>query len=214
MDALRRLLGRDPSPAAEPRRWVVVDTETTGIDAARDTLLAIGAVAVDDEGIRAGDSFEVVLRHTGRTDPANVVVHGLGREQLLAGTPPGEALRAFGAWVAAAPCAAFHADFDRRVLARAARVAGIPALRGPWLDLAPLAVALAPDVPRQGTGALDDWLRAYGLACPGRHNAASDALAAAELLLCLKALAAVQGTRGFAQLARLGAHRRWLGSLR
>lgn len=212
---LRRLLAPGRAvPDAEAKRWVVVDTETTGLDAARDALLAIGGVALDDEGIRADDSFEAVLRHTGPTDPANVVVHGLGREQLLAGERTEDALRAFHAWVAGAPCAAFHADFDRRVLERAARNVGLPPLSGRWLDLAPLAAALAPEVPRQGTGTLDDWLVAFGLACPGRHNAASDALAAAELLLRLRSIAAAQGTRSFDQLARLGAHRRWLGGLR
>jgi DNA polymerase-3 subunit epsilon len=200
--------------AEDARRWVVLDTETTGLDPSKDTLLSIGAVAVDRDGIRCEDSFEIVVRHTGPTDRVNVALHGLGREELSAGTPPDEALRAFAAWVAGAPCAAFHADFDRRVLERAAGQAGTPQIAGPWLDLAPLAAALAPSVAREGTGALDDWLAAYGIECPGRHNAASDALAAAELLLRLRAVAAAQGTVGFAQLANVGRHRRWLGALR
>ena len=213
MQFLRRLLPRR-APPAEPRRWVVLDTETTGIDPARDMLLSIGAVAVDGEEIRAGDSFEVVLRHTGPIDPGNLVVHGLGGEQLRTGAPPREALPAFAAWVAGAPCVAFHADFDRLVLQRAAVLCAVPPLEGPWLDLAPLAAALAPEVPRTGTGTLDDWLVAFGLECPDRHNAASDALAAAELFLRLRAGAADQGATGFSQLRRLGHHRRWLGSLR
>jgi DNA polymerase-3 subunit epsilon len=200
--------------AEEARRWIVLDTETTGLDPSKDTLLAIGAVAVDEDGIRAEDSFEIVLRHTGPVDRVNLALHGLGREELLAGTPPEEALRAFSTWVAEAPCAAFHADFDRRVLERAAGQARTPQIAGPWLDLAPLAAALAPSAVRAGTGALDDWLGAFGIECPGRHNAASDALAAAELLLRLKAAAAAQGTVGFMQLAHVGRHRRWLGALR
>lgn len=204
----------DGAPEAEPRRWVVIDTETTGIDPSRDTLLAVGGIAVDDEGIAIDDSFETVLRHTGPTDPANLALHGIGREQLLSGAPPEDALRALEIWVAGAPCVAFHADFDCRVLERAAKEAGLPPLAGPWLDLAPLAAALAPEVVRKGTGTLDDWLRAYGIECPGRHNAANDALAAAELFLRLKVGAAAQGAIGYAQLAQIGRHRRWLGSLR
>lgn len=215
MDLLRRLLGIGGDRSANAaKRWVVLDTETTGIDPDRDALLAIGAVAVGDDGIRAEDSFEVVLRHTGTPDAANVAVHGLGRAALLAGVPAGVALGEFRAWVQDAPCVAFHSDFDRRVLARAAGLGGVPAVSGPWLDLAPLAAALRPDVPRKGTGALDDWLVAYGIDCAGRHNAASDALAAAELLLRLRVAAAAQGAVGFAALVALGRYRRWLGTQR
>ena len=57
---------RDAGP---PERWVVVDTETSGLDPQRDALLAVGAVAVDADGIRVADSFEVVLQHeAGRHD--------------------------------------------------------------------------------------------------------------------------------------------------
>ena len=215
MELLRRLFGSAPSRLAdEPTRWVVVDTETTGLDPSRDALLAIGGVAVEAEGIDAADSFEVVVQHTGTTDAANLVVHGLGRETLHAGVPAAAALRAFHAWVAGAPCVAFHADFDRQVLTRAAALANVPVPVGPWLDLAPLAAALSPEVPRTGAGTLDEWLLASSIECSGRHNAASDALAAAELLLHLKARAAAQGAVGFDRLRELGHHRRWLGSHR
>lgn len=212
---LRRLLalpGREPAGGAS--RWVVLDTETTGVDPARDALLAIGGVAIDAEGIRAADSFEIVVRHTGATNAANVVVHGLGREVLSAGVLGAVALSQFREWVDGAPCVAFHADFDRLVLARAARLNDVATLSGPWLDIAPLAAALTPEVPRRGNGTLDDWLTAYGVPCPGRHNAASDALAAAELLLRLKTLAAAQGADGFDELATLAHHRKWLGANR
>ena len=166
--------------------------------------------ALDEEGIRVEDSFEIVVRHDGPVSAANVVVHGVARDALAAGVPAVEALQVFHRWAAGAPCVAFHADFDRRVLARAAELAEAPAVDGGWLDLAPLAAALSPDVARRGTGALDDWLSAYGIACPGRHNAASDAIASAELLLRLRAKAATQGAVGFKQLVALAGHRRWL----
>ena len=59
-------------------------------------LLAIGAVAVDDEGIRLADSFEVVLKQRRRpAKPRNIVVHGIGHGAQAAGTPPAAALAAF-----------------------------------------------------------------------------------------------------------------------
>ena len=213
MRLLRRWLARNAAgDAGASRRWVVLDTETTGLDPDNDALLAIGGVAVDDAGIHATDSFEVVVRHVGRLDAANVVVHGLGRETIDEGVAPAVALDALRHWTKGAPCFAFHAPFDRRVLDRAAARAGVSGLAGPWLDLAPLATALYPDAARTGTGALDDWLSALDIACASRHNAASDALASAELLLALRSTAAARGAQGFGELEALIRERRWLGT--
>ena len=60
-DRLARLFRGDaPGDAEASARIVVVDTETTGLDAAKDALVAIGGVAVDDEGVDPADSFDVV----------------------------------------------------------------------------------------------------------------------------------------------------------
>lgn len=199
---------RKPAP---DRRCVVVDTETAGLDPARDALLAIGAVAVDDAGVRIGDSFEASVQSESAPDVANVLVHGIGREAQRAGTPAGVALAAFDAYVAGAPCIGFHSEFDREVLARAAAAAGVRLARTAWLDAAELARALEPARYQRGIRSLDDWLAAFGVETTMRHTAAGDALATAELLLKLRALAARRGDRGFDALLRLARHRRWLG---
>lgn len=211
MNLVTSLLARLRPPPPD-RRLVVVDTETAGLDPARDALLAIGAVAVDGEGVRVADSFEVTLRHDARPDPANVVVHGLGRETLRAGVAPATALAAFAAYVADAPCIGFHCEFDRAALAHAATAAGTAPARGAWLDVAELARALEPDRYRKGARGLDDWLAAFGVDTAARHTAAGDALATAELWLKLRALAARRGDRGFDALQRLARERRWLGN--
>ena len=209
--SLRRWLGRDtaPTPAG---RWVVVDTETSGLDPEHDRLLAIGAVAVDDDGILLDDSFEIVLQGDPSGDAANIVVHGIGHGAQAAGVPVRGALDAFRAWAADAPRVGFHTDFDRAVLRVAFAGAGLPADDRPWLDLAPLAGALVPEAYRYGGRSLDDWLAAFGIECTIRHNAASDALATAELLLRLRAIAAKQGTRGFAALVKAARAQKWLGN--
>jgi DNA polymerase-3 subunit epsilon len=209
--SLRRWLGRD-APATPGARWVVVDTETSGLDPEHDRLLAIGAVAVDDDGILLDDSFEIVLKGDRAGDAANIVVHGIGHGAQAAGVPVHGALEAFRAWAADAPRVGFHTDFDRAVLRVAFAGAGLPADDRPWLDLAPLAGALVPEAYRYGGRSLDDWLAAFGIECTIRHNAASDALATAELLLRLRAIAAKQGTRGFAALVKAARAQKWLGN--
>ncbi len=214
--SLRRWFGSrvDAGPASAGGRWVVVDTETSGLDPERDRLLAIGAVAVDDGGIVLDDSFEIVLKGERSGDAANIVVHGIGHGAQAAGTPVPAALAAFRDWAADAPRVGFHTDFDRKVLLVAFAGAGMPVDDRPWLDLAPLAAALVPEAYRYGGRSLDDWLAAFGIECTIRHNAASDALATAELLLRLRALAAKQGTRGFDALIRAARQQKWLGNAR
>ena len=196
----------------EDERWVVVDTETSGLDPVNDRLLAIGAVTVEGAGIRLDDSFEVVIRSNHAGDKDNVVIHGIGHEAQSLGVPAADALGAFASFVANAPCVGFHSDFDQIALAQCANATGVPLPMPHWLDLAQLAAALVPESHRRGKRSLDDWLAAFDIDVVARHNAAGDALATAELLLRLRAMAASQHVSGFAGLVRLSKQHRWLGS--
>jgi DNA polymerase-3 subunit epsilon len=212
---LRRWLGGKPDAgdaAAPAGRWVVIDTETSGLDPLRDRLLAIGGVAVDDRGILLEDSFEIVLRGDRSGDAANIAIHGIGHGAQAEGVPAPEALGAFRDWAGAAPRVGYHTDFDRTVLRTAFAGAAVAAEDRPWLDLATLARALVPEASRYGARSLDDSLAAFGIECTIRHNAAADALATAELLLRLRAIAAKQGVRGFDALRRAGRQEKWLGN--
>ena len=159
------------------------------------------------------DSFEVVLRNQAAGDAANVVIHGIGYGAQSAGVPPADALPAFAAYVGAAPCVGFHTGFDRAVLERACGAANagpmtahVARCRGTGGRAAPGAAQPGQPQPRRLAHALCD--RHFA----SRHSAAGDALATAELLLRLRALAAAQGNRGFAALARMARQHRWLGT--
>lgn len=212
---LARWLGARRGPPAS--RWLVVDVETTGLDPQADELLAIAAVAVDVSDPRRPavllhDSIEILLRPAERPGPpdrANVLLHGIGIGVQRAAPEPALGLAAWSRFVDGAPLAGFHVAFDRAVIERAQRRAGLPAAAGPWLDLSPLAAVLHPEVSGQ---ALDDWLAHFGIRCLQRHRAAADALATAELLLRLwPALVRQGGRTDFDRLCRLAAQRRWLG---
>lgn len=207
----KRLFQR-PAPAAGSGRWLVVDTETTGLDVERDVLLAIGGVGVDADGLHPDDSFEILVRNAAGSSAANIVVHGIGRQAQADGVPLPEAMQAFVAWAGDAPIAGFHVPFDRAVLTRAAQFAGVPLAERAWLDLAPLATALVPPDPKKPPPGLDDWLARFEIDCPVRHHAAGDALATAELLLRLRAAAQREGARDFAGLVKLAKQGRWLAS--
>jgi DNA polymerase-3 subunit epsilon len=203
---------RLPWPAVhpEPGRWIVLDTESTGLDPARDHLIAIAAIGIHVDWQRGraalvpSDSFEVVLRPPEASSRENVLVHGIGHRSQAEGLPPAEGLGAFDAWADGAPRLAFHADFDRALLRRHASRGGREAPR--WLDIAQLAAAVAPQVRAR---ALDDWLDHYAIPCGRRHEAAADAWATGQLLLRLFPAAAAQCS-GWRGLERLAAASRWL----
>lgn len=202
--------------AVDERRWIVLDVESSGLDPARDRLLAIAAVALHRDGaaevprIALGDSFEVVLQQAPQPsiDRENILVHGIGTAAQRQGVAPAQALAAFERWVAGAPLIGFHVGFDEMLIQRSMQAVLGRDLAGPWLDLARVARAVRPDVPARS---LDEWMGALGVRCARRHQAAADTLATAELLLKLwPGVVAQRAAGGWRPLARLAANSRWL----
>ncbi len=173
----------DTAPATE--RWLVLDVETTGLDAHRDQLLAIAALGVRVDwttrriALQPADSLTVTLRPTQVSDKANILVHGIGVGLQRQGMDPVQAMRAFADWAQGARLVAFHASFDRTLLQRYAREHLGRSLDGAWLDIAHLCTVAHPQVKAR---ALDDWLAHFHIDCMARHEATADVMAECDLL--------------------------------
>jgi len=209
-DWLARLRGRVRAAARDHAGFdlVVVDTETTGLDITRDRLLSIGAVGVRDGVLDFADSYHALLRQAAPTNGADILIHRIGTGQQVNGEPPAQVLQAFASWCAGRWAVGYHAEFDRRMLERTCREAGLPApaLAG-WMDLAVLAPALLPDRRVRGRrpASLDEWLDSYGIDEVDRHDALGDAVATAQLLLPVLRAARARGLNRAAALAAEGA---------
>ncbi|HEX7044730.1 MAG TPA: 3'-5' exonuclease [Burkholderiales bacterium] len=211
VDAWRALPAVPEAVALADTRFVVVDVETSGLNPRRDRLLSIGAVAVERMKLAPQYTFGAVLRNEVPSTRENVALHGLTPAAQAAGEPRELALAEFLAFVGRSPCVAFHADFDRTVLERALRLELGVRFDNPWLDLARLAPALAPEG-RRVRGSLDDWVAHFRLRVHARHNAVHDAQVTAELFLILMARANVRGVATLAALRALDAdHARTMG---
>jgi DNA polymerase-3 subunit epsilon len=198
---------RDRAPASG--RWVVVDVESSGLDAINDSLIAVGALAVVDGAIDFSDSFEVILRQDRPSEVDNIEVHGIGGTEQTEGEDPAAALAAFLDFVGKDPLVAFHAPFDATMLRRAIdRHLGIPFKR-PWLDLADIAPLVWPKYASRLTG-LDDWLEAFAIPVAFRHRAIADCLVTAQLMLMVLPAVRGIGASTAGQLVGLSGADRWL----
>ncbi len=187
--SLRTLWGDEVARRSTvPERWIMVDVETTGLNPAKDRLLAIAAIALHRDPltknlrVAIGDSFEVVLRQDRPSDKDNILIHHIGEHAQTEGEAPLVALEDFRAWVGSSPLLAYHAAFDAEMIQRAYRSHHLTPLKGDWLDVEPLARLFGGN---SRAKALDDWLAHFNIECAVRHQAASDAFATAELLLRL-----------------------------
>jgi DNA polymerase-3 subunit epsilon len=205
MRLLDRLLG---SRSDAHQRWVVVDVETSGMDTASDALIAVGAVAMHEDGhVLPADSVEIVVRQARASPRDNILVHGVGVTAQLGGVDPAAAVAAFMEFVGTAPLLAFHAPFDRGFLARAIRFYVNQPFDNPWLDIAELAAALYPSLPLKS---LDEWLARFGIPIGERHSAAADAFATALLAARLLREARRQGAGSFGKMMKLARNARWV----
>ena len=193
-------------------RWVMVDVETSGLDPARDRLLAVAAIAlrVDWQAKRLevviGDSFEVVLRQDEPSTRDNILLHGIGVQRQQEGVPAGEALQAFARFVGHSPLLAFHAAFDERLIGRHVRTALGTKLANHWLDIEQLCGVTHPQVRARS---LDEWLAHFGIHCAARHQAAADTLAECELLLRIWPRVAAECS-DWRDVQRLASRHRWV----
>ena len=192
-------------------RWCVVDVETGGLDAQRDPLLAIGAVAIEHQRIALDASLEVGLTQAQSTADANILIHGISGSEQRAGHAPHEALLSWLEFTRGAPLVAFHAAFDQTVLQRAVREQLGLAIDAPWFDAAVVAPLLFPDAAPHCRH-LDDWLAHFGIAVYARHGALADAYATAELWLVLLQAAQRENITTAQQLRGLLRARRWLSA--
>ena len=204
LQAWRALPRQDERTALNRARIVVVDTETSGLDVRRDRLLAIGAVVVVAGRLQLGEGYEVTLHNPQPSSRDNILVHGISPDAQTTGVPADEALMGFLELARSDVLVAFHAGFDRAVLARALREHLGVSLPNPWLDAARLAPVLAPDAGLSNRS-LDEWLAYFRVRAHARHRAVYDALATAELLLILLARAPRAGLTSIGQLLAAGA---------
>lgn len=164
-------------------RIVVLDVETSGFSLRRDQLIAIGASAIVDGRIVLQESFEIILQQASSSSKENILVHGIGKSAQENGLEPVEALLQFLAYIRKDTILAYHIGFDLPMIDKALKkYLGVSIASHTWLDAAFLAPMFFSEYARTHK-TLDHWTELFKIKNMSRHNAASDALATAELML-------------------------------
>ena len=162
-----------------PAAFVAFDCETTGLNADRDALLQIAAVAVTPQGARSWSTL---------VDPGCPVgltvarLTGITPDRLVGAPPPGSALAAFRDFVGELPLVAHNAAFDLGFVSAGLRRHHLPPLQAPVYDTLELARLVDPAA---GSHRLGDLTRSRGIELDQAHDALADARAAAALFVSL-----------------------------
>jgi DNA polymerase-3 subunit epsilon len=190
------------TPSAQVR-FVVLDTETTGLDPQRDRIITIGALAVCGGEMRLDDSFEALLKIA--YNNSSVTVHGITRDEAAAGMDEREALALFLDYLRDGVIVGHHIGHDIQALNCACRRHFNLTLQNRWLDTMDLTLRLRDDGAFAGrpvteSFSLDGLCEMFGIKAHGRHTAGGDAFLTAHIFLRLLRAARAAGYHTLAAL--------------
>lgn len=190
-------------------RFVVFDTETTGLDLSKNRLLSIAGVGMHGPEIRLDDVFDSMVSQSDVGGAVAAVIHGLISKDLAGGLAEELAAAQFLAFAGSAVLVAHHAAFDIRMLQKAIAPYRGAKVWSPAVDTAQLAQRvedglmssnLARGADQRSAYQLDSLVERYGIDIPERHTAAGDALATALLFQRLLKKAERRGIRTLGDL--------------
>lgn len=200
----------DPDAPLAGAGLLAVDLETTGLDPERDAVVAVGWVPVVDGAVLLGEArHRVVSPPPGTPVGDSATLHGLTDDDLAHAPPLADVLPELLAALRGRALLAHHAPVELGFLGRAVRTTyscGLPATTVDTMRLQHRLLAGGHGEVPPGALRLDGCRRHFGLPRYRAHDALTDALATAELLLAQAAELARRRDRPLT-LADLGAAR-------
>ena len=184
-------------------RFVVLDSETTGLDPRRDKLITIGAVAVCAGEILLEDSFEVMIRMA--YNNSSVTVHGITRDEASSGMEERDAVALFLEYLGGGVIVGHHIGHDIEALNCACERHFGFHLANRSLDTMDLTLHLNDDGGFAGRAmaqgfSLDGLCEMFGVAPHDRHTAGGDAFLTALVFQRLLRVARRTGRNTLAKL--------------
>jgi CBS domain-containing protein len=175
---------------------IVLDTETTGLDARTARIVQIAAISLAQGSLRAEERFESLVNPGVPIPKAAAAIHGISDEMVATAPPFGDVAPALEAFAGRAVVIGHTIQYDLAVLEREYALAGRrwPGFRA--LDVVMLARLAAPSLADYSLERLCEWL---GVEIRGRHTALGDAEAAANVFVALVPLLRARNIRTLAE---------------
>ena len=161
---------------------LAVDTETTGLDAARARILQIGAIGIHRGRLLPDGRFDTLVDPGVPVPPETSRVHGITM-QMLDGQPGFASVwPAFRDFAGGRILIGHSIGFDLAMFERECRLAGLEWSKPRSLCVRLLATVANPNLAGHSLEALASWL---GVEISGRHTALGDAQAAGAIFIAL-----------------------------
>ena len=178
------------------RTSVVLDFETTGLNAISDEIIEIGAVRV--ENMKITDKFHSLVKPKGRVSEKSFEITGISSEELESAPDIDEILPKFIDFVGSSILVAHNADFDYRFLRESAKKMEID-VNLPYIDTLQFSKSL---LKLSGYG-LARVVKALKLGDFNHHRALDDTMITAEVFLKLVDMANSKGIHTIEKLNEL-----------
>ncbi|MEX1384061.1 3'-5' exonuclease [Lutibacter sp.] len=169
-----------PTKTIETTRFVVFDTETTGLDILNDRILSIGTVTILSNTIDIADSFEIYLKQD-EFKAETVEIHGILKDGNLKKYSEKEGLEKFIKHLGNAVLVAHHAAFDIEMINACLKRMNLPKLKNKSIDTGILYKKLAGK--KDNHFNLDVLSTEFNIPKHDRHTASGDAYITALLFL-------------------------------
>jgi len=185
--------------------FTVLDTETTGLDSTKDSILSFGAVKISELKIQIPSAVEWYPKSENETGKA-AQIHGLVgiSDQILVD----EFLKRLLPYLGNSIIVGHHIGFDLEMIGKLLKPFGLIQLPNSVIDTLDLAIRLehGPHADRSrigmGTYSLDELCIRYGIEMDDRHTAAGDAFLTAQLFLKLLKVAERKGIKNYESLMK------------
>lgn len=166
----------------EKIRFVIFDTETTGLDITKDRVLSIGAISIVGNSIDVSDSFEIYLQQE-EFNKDSVEIHGILKEGKLTKLSEKEAIIQFLVYIKDAVLVAHHTAFDVAMVNQCLKRLNLPKLKNKTLDTGILFKKTKQHEPKDKPYSLDELCAIFQIPKHDRHTASGDAFITALLFL-------------------------------
>lgn len=204
--------GRDAQFPPAQARYVVIDTELTGLDEQRDSIVSIGGLRMLSGRIVLADAFYREVRPASALTPASIVLHGITPDEARGRPDIAAPLGEFAAFCAGDILVGHFIGIDLGFLRAALARAGLPPLANAALDTWPLYAWLSsrgpgdggPAIPRVQDPRLPALATALGVRFRGQHHALRDAFVTAQVFQRLLRRLGRFGVTTTAELLRIG----------